>query len=101
MGVPEILAAGSAIAGGIGASQERAERRLGELLIEQKATVGLATGGRPAKETPAAPEGVYGDTPSLAEIGVSYKLSSHAQRVAAIPAAEFEGIVGQWWGKFA
>lgn len=79
----------------------RAERRLGELLIEQKATVGLATGGRPAKETPAAPEGVYGDTPSLAEIGVSYKLSSHAQKVAAIPAAEFEGIVGQWWGKFA
>lgn len=74
----------------------RAERRLGELLIEQKATVGLNTGGRPAKETPAEREGVWGESPALADIGVSYKLSSHAQKVAAIPEAEFEGIVGQW-----
>lgn len=74
----------------------RAERRLGELLIEQKATVGLNSGGRPAKETPPHREGVCDESPALADIGVSYKLSSHAQKVAAIPEAEFEGIVGQW-----
>lgn len=74
----------------------RAERRLGELLIEQKATVGLNSGGRPAKETPPHREGVWDESPALADIGVSYKLSSHAQKVAAIPEAEFEGIVGQW-----
>lgn len=36
------------------------------------------------------------ERPTLADIGVDKKLSSHAQKVAAIPAAEFEGIVGQW-----
>ncbi len=70
----------------------RAERRLGQLIAEQKETVGLATGGRPMKETPAATEGVL--SPTLADIGVDYKLSAHSQKVAAILEAEFEGIVG-------
>jgi phage N-6-adenine-methyltransferase len=73
----------------------RAERRLGELLVEQKATYGLNTGGRP-RETGATTEPVFSERPTLADIGVDKKLSSHAQRVAAIPEAEFEGIVGQW-----
>jgi phage N-6-adenine-methyltransferase len=76
----------------------RAERRLGELLLEQKATVGLATGGehggRPKIDgSRAEPSNAR---PTLADIGVDKKLSSHAQKVAAIPEAEFEGIVGQW-----
>jgi len=74
----------------------RAERRLGELLIEQKATVGLNSGGRPTQETGALWEPVSPIKPTLADIGVDKKLSSHAQKVAAIPEAEFEGIVGQW-----
>ena len=36
------------------------------------------------------------ERPTLADIGIDKKLSSHAQKVAAIPAAEFKGIVGQW-----
>lgn len=71
----------------------RAERRLGELLIEQKATVGLNTGAA-GIGTSAVPK--ENRTPTLADIGVDKKLSSHAQKVAAIPEAEFEGIVGQW-----
>lgn len=77
----------------------RAERRLGELLIEQKATVGLNTGnagaGRPEKGGSVS-EPPKDSRPTLADIGVDKKLSSHAQKVAAIPEAEFEGIVGQW-----
>lgn len=77
----------------------RAERRLGELLIEQKATVGLATGVRMAGRDAiggAVVEPPKDNRPTLADIGVDKKLSSHAQKVAAIPKAEFEGIVGQW-----
>jgi hypothetical protein len=74
----------------------RAERRLGELLVEQKATVGLNRGlvGRAVSGSFVEP--LKDTRPTLADIGVDKKLSSHAQRVAAIPAAEFEGIVGQW-----
>lgn len=76
-----------------------AERRLGELLIEQKATVGIASGtrgqlaGRDASGG-AVLEPPEDKRPTLADIGVDKKLSSHAQKVAAIPEAEFEGIVG-------
>jgi phage N-6-adenine-methyltransferase len=77
----------------------RAERRLGELLIEQKATEGLNTGragaGRPELGG-SSTEPPKDTRPTLADMGVDKKLSSHAQKVAAIPAAEFEGIVGQW-----
>jgi hypothetical protein len=74
----------------------RAERRLGELLVEQKATVGLNRGlvGRAVSGSTAEP--LKDTRPTLSDIGVDKKLSSHAQRVAAIPSAEFEGIVGQW-----
>lgn len=71
----------------------RAERLLGELLIEQKATIGLNTGAA-GIGTSAVPK--ENRTPTLSDIGVDKKLSSHAQKVAAIPVAEFEGIVGQW-----
>jgi phage N-6-adenine-methyltransferase len=71
----------------------RAERRLGELLVEQRATVGFNRGAA-GIGTSAVPQ--ENRTPTLADIGVDKKLSSHAQRVAAIPEAEFEGIVGQW-----
>lgn len=73
----------------------RAERRLGELIREQKETVGLNQGGRPPEKTTADEEGVL-QQPTLAEAGIDYKLSSHAQRVAAIPEPEFESIVSEW-----
>lgn len=71
----------------------RAERRLGEMIRQQKETVGLNEGragtGRPPlggseKEPPK-------DTrPTLAEVGISKKLSSRSQAIAAIPQEEFE-----------
>lgn len=65
----------------------RAERRLGEMLREQKETVGLNPGGRPA-ETPRDERGV-----SLADIGISYDLSSRSQQLAAMPAEHFETAI--------
>jgi phage N-6-adenine-methyltransferase len=73
----------------------RAERRLGELIRQQKETVGLNEGGRPPEKTGADMEPVY-KPPTLAEAGIDKKLSSHAQKVAAIPEDEFEVIVGEW-----
>ena len=69
----------------------RAERRLGEMLMAQKETVGLAHGGhtqrtrfRKGTESP----------PTLAEAGVDKKLSSHAQKIAATEAAPDSAGVG-------
>ena len=64
---------------------------LGELLVEQKATVGLNRGAAGIGTSAVVRDD---RTPTLADIGVSKDLSSHAQKVAAIPEAEFEGIVG-------
>lgn len=76
----------------------RAERRLGELIQAQADTVGLAKGGQPYQSRPtgADMEPVEKPAPTLAEVGIDKKLSAHAQKVASIPEAEFEGIVGEW-----
>src|SRR5262245_15029059 len=67
-----------------------AERRLGQMILAQKETVGLAPGGTPYRNsTPAEAEGVE-RPPRLADVGISHKLSSHAQKMAAVPPAEFE-----------
>jgi N6-adenosine-specific RNA methylase IME4 len=87
----------------------RAERKLGEMIVEQKATVGLATGGQPyqRKSTGAAavpvavqpvPETGSAAAPvskpgTLAEAGIDKKLSSKAQKMSAIPPAAFEDMV--------
>lgn len=72
----------------------RAERRIGELIKSQKETVGLNTGQRGqftggSNEAPPAP-------PTLAEAGIDKKLSSRAQKMAAVPEDEFEGMLGDW-----
>lgn len=74
----------------------RAERRLGQLIAEQKETVGLATGGKPYQSTGSDTAPVETRAPTLAEIGVDKKLSSHSQKVAAIPEDDFENIVDEW-----
>lgn len=77
----------------------RAERRLGELLRGQRETVGLNKGAA-AGGKKDAPRGSLVEprdqSPTLAAAGIDRKLSARAQRVAAIPAAEFEAIVGDW-----
>jgi N6-adenosine-specific RNA methylase IME4 len=69
----------------------RAELRLGEMIAVQKQTVGLATGaagiGRSAS---AVPEECRTQPPTLAEAGIDKKLSARAQKLAALPDAEFE-----------
>ena len=70
----------------------RAERRLGELITLQKETVGLAQG----KRTDLLPVEQEVQKPTLSDAGISWKLSSHAQKVASIPEQEFESIVGDW-----
>jgi hypothetical protein len=67
----------------------RAERRLGEMLREQKQTVGLAKAGRP-KIGPTEEPILDRDVPTLASVGISKKLSSRSQAIAAIPRAEFD-----------
>jgi hypothetical protein len=57
---------------------------LGEMLVEQKATVGLAKAGRP-KKIRSAEELI--STPTLADAGITKKLSSRTERRAAIEAA--------------
>jgi hypothetical protein len=71
----------------------RSERRLGEMLTEIKATTGLSQGGRPS-ETPTDMEGV--SAPTLDEIGIDYKLSSRAQKLAAVPEKTMESRIANW-----
>lgn len=65
----------------------RAERRLGEMLASQKAVEGLAKPGvKPASNSVAAKDRI----PKLSDAGISKNLSSRAQKLAAVPADEFE-----------
>lgn len=73
----------------------RAERRLGELIVAQKETVGLNTGSRgqlqgKSDSGSAVVEQPEDERPRLADIGVDRKLSSKAQKLAAMDVAEFE-----------
>ncbi|MDX9707332.1 MAG: hypothetical protein RBT86_07115 [Azospira sp.] len=79
----------------------RAERRLGELIAAQKATVGLNQGARVAGAKPGANDGssavvAHDRRPTLAEAGISKDLSSRAQKIAAVPDDEFEAAVDDW-----
>lgn len=71
----------------------RAERRLGQMLAEQKATGGLSKGAAGAgvnQHTPREVPSSVTRAPTLAGAGISYDLSSRAQKLAAVPEAEFE-----------
>lgn len=68
----------------------RAERRIGEMLLDTN----LATGGRP-KKTGSTEEPVFTEA-TLAELGVDKKLSMRAQSYARVPADEFEKRVAEW-----
>lgn len=67
----------------------RAERRLGELVREQKKSIGLAKGGQPYQS-----EREQVDRPAtLAEAGIDRKLSARAQRIAGLAPADFERAI--------
>lgn len=71
----------------------RAERRLGELIIAQKETVGLNRGAAGI----GTAEGVQSQSgtapPTLEQAGIDRKLSSRAQRMAAIEPSRFEQLL--------
>jgi hypothetical protein len=69
----------------------RAERRLGEMLAEQKASGNMAKGHKFAGGASTEPPAI-----TLAEAGIDKKLSSRAQKLAAVPEKEFEAEVDQW-----
>jgi N6-adenosine-specific RNA methylase IME4 len=68
----------------------RAERRLGEMLIEDHDL--LSKGGRPRK-TSSIEEPVSVTLMTLGEIGIDKKLSMRAQQFAALPEAQFDQII--------
>lgn len=73
----------------------RAERRLGEMLAAQKAGSGLAKPGvKPSVNSVVTNDRIA--VPKLADAGISKDLSSRAQKLAAVPEAEFEREVGEW-----
>jgi hypothetical protein len=67
----------------------RAERRLGELIAEQKRTVGLNQGAAKGK-TGRRARPVLDQRPTLKEAGIEKDLSSRAQKLAKVPARAFE-----------
>ena len=80
----------------------RAERKLGIMLRAAKDEGLLSKGGRPTNsnltepETGAGDEPVFDNTPfTLAEVGVDKKLSSRAQKAAALDDEGFEVVVSQ------
>lgn len=75
----------------------RAERRLGELIIAQRETVGLnkggGTGANQYRAADSAPEQAAERPPTLEQAGIDRKLSSRAQRMAAIEPERFEALL--------
>lgn len=73
----------------------RAERRLGQMLAQQKETVGLNS-GRAGRSPIAVDTNDRDERPTLSQVGISKDLSSRAQKLAAVPEDQFENEVGQW-----
>jgi N6-adenosine-specific RNA methylase IME4 len=72
----------------------RAERRLGEMLIVQRETVGMAKGGTPYRDnSTCSDEEQVERLPTLQEAGIDRKLSSRAQRIAEIGPVRFEALM--------
>jgi len=80
----------------------RAERRLGELLKLQKEKGGGLNVGRRGQlrgkdsSGGAKAEPPEDPTPTLAELGIDKKLSSRAQKIAAVKEDVFESEIAQW-----
>ncbi len=71
----------------------RAERRLGQMLADQKASGGLSKGAAGAgvnQHTPPEGRSAVTTAPRLADAGISKDLSRRAQKLAAVPEAAFE-----------
>jgi len=74
----------------------RAERRLGEMIRAQKEGEGLAPAGRPKKI--GSDEEPISTIPTLAQVGISKKLSSRSQASQAARGGDLAGWRGRWHG---
>lgn len=77
----------------------RAERRLGEMICEQKETVGLnrgAAGGGHKDASRRSFKELHDQRPTLMDIGVDKKLSMRAQKLAAVPQTKFAELLTEW-----
>lgn len=73
----------------------RAERRLGQVEVEMHREGRIHRGGRPKNEVPETSSKTEGVLPvRLADLGIDHKLSSRAQKLAAVPDSKFEGMLG-------
>lgn len=70
------------------------ERRFGQMIVAQKENFGLHKGGRPATKTD--PEKLLVSPIRLEEMDISNNFSSHAQKMAAVPEADFNARIDQW-----
>jgi N6-adenosine-specific RNA methylase IME4 len=74
----------------------RAQRRFGEMMAEQHAAGKVAKGGRPRSEKTSdeLSEVSADELPpiTLRDLGVTHRFSSQAQRLAELPAEEFEAL---------
>jgi N6-adenosine-specific RNA methylase IME4 len=74
--------------------RKRAERRLGELICEQREAGKLATGKEGKRKALGSPRDPR-DRPTLAEQGVGKALADRARKAAALPQDQFEALVAQ------
>jgi N6-adenosine-specific RNA methylase IME4 len=68
----------------------RAERRLGEMMAQQRESYGLNEGGRPPK-TGCKPDPVF----TLGEVGIDKHLADRARKYAACPNDHFEKLMAE------
>ena len=74
----------------------RAERRLGELIVAQKETVGLNGGGWRQRQASCGSTKEPQDVPpTLAQAGIDKKLSARSQKIASIPEEDFEQTLAE------
>ncbi|MCK1684269.1 hypothetical protein IVA87_34005 [Bradyrhizobium sp. 147] len=77
----------------------RAQRRFGEMMAEQHAAGKVARGGRPRSEKTSddLSEVSADELPeiTLRDLGVTHRFSSQAQKLAELPAEEFEALTEQ------
>ena len=77
----------------------RAERRLGQMIVEQRETVGLNRGGGNGSNGHRATcknDLQVARPPTLEQAGIDRPLSSRAQRMAALTSTDFEAAMARW-----
>ena len=73
----------------------RANRRVGELMLSQRVTIGMATSPPPAGRNGRVVDKPDHRPPTLAEAGIDKNLAHRARKLAAVPQEKFEEQLGE------